>query len=395
MTDHSAFGSRSYLNRDVIGQHRLSSKSPIRHIDPFLVLSVMLLTIIGCVAVRSASAQLLEAQNADPERFLKRQLIFFSLATIMFGVTVLFDYRRLAPYTAIVYLGLVLLLMVVLTPLGQRVAGAQRWINLGAFQVQPAEIMKVAYIGFLASILSRERIHAGHSEGFKPVLQALGLAAVPAALTYLQPDLGTVLVLLAIAFAILMVAGVQIRWLFVVVGAAILLAGLAIKFDVLRDYQVARLTSFLDTESDLGRTGYNLAQSKIAIGSGGILGKGLGNGSQTNLAYVPEQRTDFIFTAIGEERGFLGGLVILTLFAILLWRCVRTAMLSKDLFGALVAGGVAAMLGFQLFVNVGMTVGIMPITGIPLPFVSYGGSSLITSFIGVGLVMNIHMRRFV
>lgn len=395
MTDHSAFGSRSYLtNRDVLSRHRLSSKSPIRHIDPLLAVSVMLLTIIGCVAVRSASAQLLEAQNADPDRFLKRQLIFFALATVAFGVTVLFDYRRLAPYTPMFYLAMVFLLLIVLTPLGQRVAGAQRWINLGAFQIQPAELMKVAYIVFLATVLSREQIQAGHIDGFKPVLQALGLAAVPAALTYVQPDLGTVLVLLAIAFAILMVAGVQVRWLFVVVGAAILLTGLAIKFDVLRAYQVARLTSFLDNETDLG-PGYNLAQSKIAIGSGGLVGKGLGNGTQTNLNYVPEQRTDFIFTAIGEERGFLGALVILTLFAILLWRCIRTAMLSKDLFGALVAGGVAAMFGFQLFVNVGMTVGIMPITGIPLPFVSYGGSSLITSFIGVGLVMNIHMRRFV
>lgn len=379
----------------MIGPQRLSSKSPIRHIDPFLVVSVMVLTVLGCVAVRSASAQLLEAQGADPDRFLKRQLIFFSLATVVFAVSILFDYRRLAPYTPFLYLGVVLLLLVVMTPLGQRVAGAQRWIGVGAFQIQPAEIMKVVYIVFLAAVLSREQAQAGPSDGFRPVIQALGLAAVPAILAFVQPDLGTVLVLLAIAFAILMVAGVQVRWLFVVVGAGVLLAFLALRFDVLHDYQVARLTSFLDSDSDLSRTGYNLAQSKIAIGSGGIVGKGLGNGSQTNLAYVPEQRTDFIFTAIGEERGFLGALVILALFAILLWRCVRTAMLSKDLFGALVAGGVAAMFGFQLFVNVGMTVGIMPITGIPLPFVSYGGSSLITSFIGVGLVMNVHMRRFV
>ncbi|MGQ0679458.1 MAG: rod shape-determining protein RodA [Actinomycetota bacterium] len=395
MSDHSAFGSRSYLSRDVLGPNRLSSKSPIRHVDPFLVISVMLLTSLGCIAVSSASKQLLLAQGEDADRFLKRQLIFFSLATIVFGVTILFDYRRIAPYAGFLYLGVLVLLVVVMTPLGQRVAGAQRWIGLGAFQIQPAELMKVAYIGFLAMILSRDNTEAGLTRGFKPVVQALGLASVPAALTFLQPDLGTVLVLLAIAFAILMVAGVQVRWLLVVLGAGILISGLAIRFGALHDYQVARLTSFLDNEADLSRTGYNLAQSKIAIGSGGFSGKGLGNGSQTNLAYVPEQRTDFIFTAIGEERGFVGALVVITLFAIILWRCIRTAMLSKDLFGALVAGGVAAMFGFQLFVNVGMTIGIMPITGIPLPFVSYGGSSLITSFIGVGLVMNIHMRRFV
>jgi len=389
------YGSRSYLSRDALGSQRLSSKAPVRHIDPFLVVSVMLLTTFGCIAVRSASAQLLEAQGEDPDRFLKRQLIFFSLATIAFGLTIVFDYRRFVPYTSFVYLGVMVLLLAVLTPMGQRVAGAQRWINLGIFQIQPAEIMKVAYIGFLATLLSRERTQEGLPQGVAPVIQALALAGAPALLIYFQPDLGTLMVLLAIAFAMLMVAGVQVRWLFVVVLAAVVIGGIALKLDVLHDYQVARLASFLDNKADPGRTGYNLAQSKIAIGSGGFTGKGLGNGSQTNLAYVPEQRTDFIFTAIGEERGFVGAVVILALFAILLWRCVRTAMLSKDLFGALVAGGVAAMFGFQLFVNVGMTIGIMPITGIPLPFVSYGGSSLITSFVGVGLVMNIHMRRFV
>lgn len=389
------YGSRSYLSRDALGSQRLSSKAPVRHIDPFLVVSVMLLTTFGCIAVRSASAQLLEAQGEDPDRFLKRQLIFFSLATIAFGLTILFDYRRFVPYTSFVYLGVMVLLLAVLTPMGQRVAGAQRWINMGNFQIQPAEIMKVAYIGFLATLLSRERTQEGLPQGVAPVIQALALAGAPALLIYFQPDLGTLMVLLAIAFAMLMVAGVQVRWLFVVVLAAVVIGGIALKLDVLHDYQVARLASFLDNEADPRRAGYNLAQSKIAIGSGGFTGKGLGNGSQTNLAYVPEQRTDFIFTAIGEERGFVGAVVILALFAILLWRCVRTAMLSKDLFGALVAGGVAAMFGFQLFVNVGMTIGIMPITGIPLPFVSYGGSSLITSFVGVGLVMNIHMRRFV
>jgi rod shape determining protein RodA len=197
-----------------------------------------------------------------------------------------------------------------------------------------------------------------------------------------------------VAFGILLVAGVEIRWLAVVVLAATTVAVLALQFGVLKDYQVARLKAFLDSDGDPQVTGFNLAQSKIAIGSGGLGGKGLGNGSQTNLAYVPEQRTDFIFTAIAEEMGFVGAIAVLALFSLLLWRCIRTAMLSKDLFGTLAATGVATMLGFQLFVNIGMTVGIMPITGIPLPFVSYGGSSLVTSYVGVALVMNIHMRRF-
>lgn len=373
----------------------MSSKAPIRHLDGWLIAAVMGLTALGCVAIRSASAPILEVQELDADHYLKRQLIFFSLATICFGLSLIVDYRRLQPYAPMAYLGLVLLLLLVLTPAGQNVKGAQRWINLGIFQLQPAEVMKMGYILFLAAVLSRERRPEGRVAGFTPVVQAMILAAVPALLIFVQPDLGSALVLFAIAFAVLLVAGVPIRWMVLVLVGCLAVGALALRLDVLHDYQVARLTSFLDSGADPQGPGFNLEQSKIAIGSGGIVGKGWGKGSQTNLAYVPEQRTDFIFTAIGEERGFLGGLLVLGLFSVVLWRCIRTAMLSKDLFGALVAGGVAAMLGFQLFVNIGMTIGIMPITGIPLPFVSYGGTSLITSFVGVGLVMNIHMRRFV
>ncbi len=373
----------------------MSSKAPIRHVDGWLILAVMGLTALGCIAIRSASAPILQVQELDPDYYLKRQLIFFSLATITFGLALLVDYRRFQPYAPMAYVAPVFLLLLVLTPLGQTVKGAQRWINLGIFQLQPAEVMKMGYILFLAAVLSRERRSEGPVAGFTPVLQAIALAAFPALLIYLQPDLGSSLVLFAVAFAVLLVAGVPIRWMVLVLVAGIALGALALRLDVLHDYQVARLTSFMDSGTDPQGPGFNLEQSKIAIGSGGIGGKGWGQGSQTNLAYVPEQRTDFIFTAIGEEQGFMGGLLVLALFSVVLWRCIRTAMLSKDLFGALVAGGVAAMLGFQLFVNIGMTIGIMPITGIPLPFVSYGGTSLITSFVGVGLVMNIHMRRFV
>jgi rod shape determining protein RodA len=381
---------RLYVRGDYRGDARLSAKSPIRHLDPFLIPAVLALTAVGCVAIKSASAPLLEAQGEDPDHFLKRQLIYFALSTIAFGIVLLFDYRKFAVYTPIAYGAMLVLLLLVLTPIGQRVAGAQRWISLGVLQVQPAELMKMAYICLLAALLSRER----NRTGFYPVVQALGFASVPALLIYVQPDLGTVMVLIATAFGILLVAGVQMRWLAVVVLTAATVAVLALQLGVLRDYQVARLRAFLDSDSDPQVTGFNLAQSKIAIGSGGLVGKGLGKGSQTNLAYVPEQHTDFIFTAIAEEKGFLGAMAVLMLFSLLLWRCVRAAMISKDLFGSLVAAGVAAMFGFQLFVNIGMTVGIMPITGIPLPFVSYGGSSLLTSYLGVGLVMNIHMRRF-
>lgn len=392
MTDFAEFGSRHYAGRDRLA---MSSKAPIRHVDGWLILAMMGLTAIGCIAIRSASAPILEVNDLDPDYYLKRQLIFFSLATIAFAVTLLIDYRHLQPYTPLFYAGTVFLLLLVLTPLGETVKGAQRWIDLPVFQLQPAELMKLAYIVFLATVLSRERRQETAEPGFTPVVQATILAAIPGALIFLQPDLGSALVLGAIAFAVLLVAGVHIRWMAVVLVAVLGLGWVALQLDILHEYQVARLTAFMDAETDPRGPGFNLEQSKIAIGSGGIGGKGWGQGTQTNLAYVPEQRTDFIFTAIGEEQGFLGGLLILGLFGIVLWRCIRTAMLSKDLFGALVASGVAAMIAFQLFVNIGMTIGIMPITGIPLPFVSYGGTSLIASFAGVGLVMNIHMRRFV
>lgn len=386
---------RGYSMGDrVIG--RASSKAPIRHMDISLLVSVMVLTTLGCVAVRSASAQLLIAQGEDPDRFLKRQLIFFSLATVAFVATILVDYRKLAPYTLMIYSAILVLLLAVLTPLGERVAGAQRWIGVGEFQIQPAEAMKVAYILLVATVLSRnEGRQIGPISGLAPVIQAMFWAGVPALLIFIQPDLGTSMVLFVVAFAVLLVSGVQIRWLLLLLLTGLLTVTVALQMDVLKEYQVTRLTAFMDTEVDTRGTGFNLEQSKIAIGSGGLTGKGWGEGSQTNLSYVPEQRTDFIFTAIGEEKGFLGALTVLLLFSIILWRCVRTAMLSKDIFGALVAAGVAAWFAFQLFVNIGMTIGIMPITGIPLPFVSYGGSSLIASFVGVGLVMSIHMRRLV
>ncbi|MEX2587332.1 MAG: rod shape-determining protein RodA [Actinomycetota bacterium] len=395
MAGPATLGGRGYPTRHgVIG--RASSKAPIRHLDISLLVSVMLLTALGCVAVRSASAQLLIAQGADPDRFLKRQLVYFSVATVAFVVTILGDYRKLAPYTLMIYGAVLFLLLIVLTPLGDRVSGAQRWIDVGIFQIQPAELMKVAYILLMATVLSRnDGRQIGPISGLAPVIQAMFWAAIPALLIFLQPDLGTASVLFVAGFAALLVSGVQIRWLLLLLLSGLLAITLALQMDVLEDYQVNRLTAFMDTEADVRGTGFNLEQSKIAIGSGGFTGKGWGQGSQTNLSYVPEQRTDFIFTAIGEEKGFLGGLTVLLLFSTILWRCVRTAMLSKDIFGALVASGVAAWFAFQLFVNVGMTIGIMPITGIPLPFVSYGGSSLIASFVGVGLVMNIHMRRLV
>jgi rod shape determining protein RodA len=221
----------------------------------------------------------------------------------------------------------------------------------------------------------------------------LGRMVLPALLIFLQPDLGTMMVLPAIAFAVLLVAGVKARWLALVTGAGVLAFVLMTHLGIVQQYQVERLTGFLDP-AESSRAGYNLTQSKLAVGSGGVAGRGLFQGTQTNLDFVPEQHTDFIFTAIAEETGFLGSALLIGLYAALVWRGLRIAMLSKDRFGTLLAAGVTGMLAFQVFVNIGMTVGIMPITGIPLPLVSYGGSSLIATFASIGLLMNVHMRRF-
>ncbi|HVE76444.1 MAG TPA: rod shape-determining protein RodA [Actinomycetota bacterium] len=372
----------------------IGSKSPARHMDLLLIAVALTLTAIGALAIRSASRARLIAIGEDPLTFVKRHLVFLVIASVLLLAALVFDYRQLR-HLAILLYGLgVLSLVIVLTPLGHRTSGSQRWINLGVLQAQPSELMKIILIIALAALLSWEK---GARRGLVGVVRALVITAIPSLLIYLQPDLGTVMVLIAVVFAMLLVAGTQVRWLVMVVCAGVLLSVALLQLGVLKEYQVARLTAFLDTESDLQRAGYNLDQSKIAIGSGGWEGKGLlsPDASQTNLAYVPEQHTDFVFTAIGEEAGFRGAVLVLGLFGLLLWRTLRVSLLSKDKFGTLLAAGIAAMFGFQVFVNIGMTIGIMPITGIPLPFVSYGGSSLITSFLGVGLLVNIHMRRFV
>ena len=377
--------------RDQLFSGRTSAKAPIRHIDYSLFFVVLAISSFGAIFIRSASQQGLIALGLDQNYYLKRHLIFISIGVLVFLATLLFDYRQLRALAPVIFGVGALMLLAVLTPLGDRVAGAQRWIELGPFQFQPSEAMKAVLIVTLAAWYADERSEPGLSRLSVAVAITFGAALF----VYVQPDLGTVMVFFAILFAVLVVSGTRMRWILVLLLIGVVLFVAALQLGVLKDYQVARLTAFLDAESDAQRAGYNLAQSKIAIGSGGWAGKGIGKGSQTNLDYVPAQHTDFIFTAIGEEAGFLGAVSVIGLFAFLIWRSLRIAMLSKDLFGTLLAGGVAGMLIFQSFVNMGMTLGIMPITGIPLPFVSYGGTSLITNFFAIGLLMNVHMRRFV
>ena len=384
-------GSLGRLER--IGRQRIERRaladSPIRHLDPTLLISALALTAFGNLMVYSASSSRLRDQGLSPRYLLNRQMTFSLIGLAVMVVVATFNYRRLRAWAFPLYLGGLALLIAVLSPLGASAKGAQRWINVGFFQLQPSEFMKLAVLVALAYFLSERRGHPAAGA----VVGACALVLVPAVLIFKQPDLGTLLVLMALLLTMLVVGGTRARTMFVIILLGVSSVIGILHTHVLKDYQLARLTAFLDPSADKQRTGYNLDQARIAVGSGQLTGKGLFTGTQTNLDFVPEVQTDFIFTAVGEELGFVGSVVLLGLFAIFLWRGLRIAMLSKDLFGTMLAAGVVAMLAFQMFINIGMTIGVSPITGIPLPFVSYGGSSIVTTYIATGLLLNVHMRR--
>ena len=361
----------------------------LRHLDPTLIVSAVALSVFGLFMVYSATNQSLASLGEDPGFYLKKQIAFLMLGVIAMIFAATFDYRLVKVYAPIAYGAVLLTLLLVLTPFGQETAGAQRWITFFGFQFQPAELAKLVVVAALAAYLSELReVRLEH------VWRAALIAGGPMVLIFLQPDIGTMMVFGAVLISALVVAGARARHIAILVGVAIFGAIIAFNLGIVKDYQVARLRSFLDPAADPLRAGYNLQQAEIAIGAGGLFGRGYLNGSQTNLDFVPEQHTDFVFTVVGEELGFVGATVLLSLYAILLWRGFRTALMSRDSFGTLLAMGIVTMFAFQLFINVGMTMGIMPVTGIPLPLVSYGGTSMIVNWLAVGLLLNVHMRRF-
>jgi rod shape determining protein RodA len=363
--------------------------SPLRHLDVALVLAPVAISVLGLLMIYSATHTRLEQAGDDPFSFVKRQAISIVLGIIAMAIMTVIDYRRLRELALFGYAATVLLLVAVLV-VGVKVKGAQARFDIGPLQLQPGEAAKLFVILVLAGYCA---LHRGDLD-FRRLIVALVIAGVPIGLIMLQPDLGTDLVLMCIVLAMLAVAGARGRHLVILLLLGITVAVAAVNLGVLEQYQIDRLTNFADPGKDAERSGYNQEQSKITIGNGGLTGQGLFKGTQTTSSYVPEQHTDFIFTVVGEELGFVGGAVLLALFALIVWRTWRAARLANDLFGTLCCVGVLAMLVFQVFENVGMTMGIMPITGIPLPWMSYGGSSVIVSFACIGLVANIHMRRF-
>jgi len=370
---------------------RMARKAPIRHLDPTLLLMTLALSAFGALMIFSSTATRQEEAGADPALFMKRQIAYIIAGVVALLIVSFFDYRHVRALAPVIYGVTFLALVLVLTPLGDEQNNAQSWFDLGLFQIQPSEFGKLALIIAMAAWLAERKGEVRWTD----LGVCLALAVALSALIFIEPDLGGTMVIVAIFFVMLLVGGAKFRH-FVALGVigAVAMFG-ALQVDLIEPYQIERITAFLDPSPDIRSEGYNLTQAKIAIASGGFRGKGVGSeNTQTDLDFVPEQHTDFIFTAVGEQLGFVGGAALLGLYAVLIWRSLRIAALSRDSFGTLVAAGIAGMWGFQLFVNVGMTMGIMPITGLPLPFVSFGGSGLLMNFMAVGLLLNIHMRRF-
>jgi len=360
--------------------------SPLRRADWLLAFAVVALASVGALLVWSAT------RATAGDTFFKRHLLNLAIGVLLGAVTALVDYRMVRAYAPIVYVASCVGLLAVLSPLGSVINGSRSWIVLGGgFQVQPSEFAKVALIVGMAMILGEKRDNEDDPRDVDVVL-VLALAAVPLGLILLQPDFGTAMVFVFTILGVIAVSGAPSRW---VVGLVLLgvLAGWGIlHFDMLEGYQRDRLLQFANPDGNLGTSGYNLNQAKIAIGSGGTWGTGLFKGTQTKGEYVPEAQTDFVFTVAGEELGFVGSGLILLFLAFVIWRGLRIAANAGDAFGVLLAAGVVAWFAFQAFVNIGMTMGIMPVTGLPLPFVSYGGSSMFANMMAVGLLQNVHMR---
>ena len=373
--------------------YRRSRQSLVHGFDPVLTAVVGLLLFVGTLLVWAATRDWYTRNGLDGQYYLKRHVINIMIGLVLAYAVTVIDYRLLRAYTPILWGAGVLGLIIVLIPgLGAEINGAKAWIALpGGFQIQPAELAKIAIIIGMSMILS-ERSHDSDGPTTRDVLQALTVAAIPVLLIILQPDMGTVLIISAAVVTIIAVSGVPARWVTGLLLIAVLGGFVAVKAGVVSEYQVNRLQTFVDPNADTQGAGYQLRQARITVGSGGLIGTGLFNGPQTNGRFVPEQQTDFIFTVAGEELGFIGSGTILILYLILLMRGFSIARRTSDPFGRLVCTGVIAWFAFQIFENIGMTLGLMPMTGVPLPFISYGGSSMFATLIGIGLLQNVHAR---
>ena len=362
--------------------------------DPILTVAVGLLLFIGTLLVYAATRDWYASIGLDPQYYLKRHVINIVIGILLAWGTTVIDYRMLRAYTPVVWgLGVIGLTAVLIPGIGTEVNGAQAWIPLpGGFQIQPAELAKISIIVGMSMLLTEYR-HENDEPTNKDVIQALLIAAIPVGLILLQPDMGTVFIISISVVAMIGASGAPTRWVVGLILVALLGGFGATKLGVIKEYQVKRLQSFVDPNADSQGAGYQLRQARITVGSGGFLGTGLFDGPQTNGRFVPAQQTDFIFTVAGEQLGFLGSGFILLLYLTIFMRAFAIARRSTDAFGRLVCIGVLSWFAFQTFENIGMTLGLMPMTGVPLPFLSYGGSSMFANLIGFGLLQNVYARQ--
>ncbi|MBQ7496338.1 MAG: rod shape-determining protein RodA [Selenomonas sp.] len=357
----------------------------LRRMDFTLLMAALGIIIMSLVIIGSATH--INTPGEERYYFVQRQGIFTILNIAAAAFFMNFDYKMLQGYGKKLYIfNLVMLLAVMLV--GQSALGAQRWISIGPISIQPSEFSKLIMIVCLASVLEERVGKLNTLDDLMPVAAYIG---VPFLLVLKQPDLGTSLVFMAIFFGMVFVSGIRLKLLFGIFGVGI--AALPILWHFLKDYQKMRIMVFMDPNVDPLGSGYHIIQSKIAIGSGMLFGKGLFEGTQSQLNFLPENHTDFIFAVVGEELGFIGAVCLLLLYLVVLWRGVQIAREAVDVFGRLMAVGITSMFAFHVLVNVGMTMGIMPVTGIPLPLMSYGVSSLTTNIMAIAILMNIQLRK--
>src|SRR6478735_1094334 len=364
-----------------------SARSTLRApgIDWMLMLAVLALVTLGSLLVWSATSHRDDLTLGDPTAYLKKQLVNIAIGLVLLVIVMATDHRWVRIVAPLIYLASIVGLAMVLT-MGSTINGSRSWLELGGMSVQPSEFAKLAVVIGMALLVAERSEGRRRPAGVGAVVGMLVIAGIPAALIMLQPDLGTLLVLSATVFGVLAVAGAPRRWL-VLLGAVAAFAG-----HLLKPYQVDRFLAFTNPDLDPRGAGYNTEQARIAVGNGGLFGQGLFHGSQTQAGFVPEQHTDFVFTVAGEELGLVGAAVLIALIGIVIWRALAIARHTDDVFGRVAAAGIACWFGFQAFQNIGMCLGIMPVTGVPLPFVSYGGSSMFAGMLAIGLLQNIHLR---
>ncbi len=357
-----------------------------RHTDRVLLVVTLLLSLVGIVMIGSATH--INREGLEMYDFVEKQATFLGLNILVFGFFLRYDYRQLYRWTTALYIANILALLAVMF-FGVSALGAQRWIQIGPVSIQPSEFAKIIYIVCYARFLCAADLDL---QSWRGLLKTGLFLLPPFALVILQPDLGTSLVFCAITVGGLFIAGMKLSLLRNLTLGVISLVPVA-WFFFLKEYQKNRIRVLFNPESDPFNAGYHVIQSKIAVGSGGLIGKGLFAGTQSQLNFLPENHTDFIFAVLGEELGLVGALLLLLLYFILLYRGILIAATTRDRFGRYIAVGIVSMWLFQIFINVGMTLGIVPVTGIPLPFLSYGVSSLTLNICGAALLINIYMHR--